>query len=77
MTSDQPPQHVRLLVLGGPRVGKTCICRRFLYKEFDKRYKPTFEDQYSKTFQLDSGRLEVDVLDTCGDNSFPAMRRSV
>ena len=67
--------HVRLLVLGGPRVGKTCICRRFLYNEFERRYRPTLEEQYSRTFQLGATRLELDVLDTCGDNSFPAMRR--
>ncbi|XP_043206757.1 ras-related protein Rap-1-like [Amphibalanus amphitrite] len=74
MTSDSA-HHVRLLVLGGPRVGKTSICRRFLYGEFETRYRPTLEEQYSRTFQLGGTRLELDVLDTCGDNSFPAMRR--
>ena len=69
--------HVRLLVLGGPRVGKTAICRRFLYGEFDERYCPTLEDQYSRTYHTGATRLRVDILDTCGDNSFPAMRRSV
>ncbi|XP_037069640.1 GTP-binding protein Di-Ras2-like [Pollicipes pollicipes] len=53
----------------------TAICRRFLHNEFDERYRPTFEEQYSRTFHLGSTRLDVDVLDTCGDNSFPAMRR--
>ncbi|XP_037073769.1 GTP-binding protein Di-Ras2-like [Pollicipes pollicipes] len=67
--------HVRLLVLGGPQVGKTCICRRFLHNEFDERYKPTLEEQYSRTYQMSGTRLRVDILDTCGDNSFPAMRR--
>ncbi|KAF0314439.1 GTP-binding protein Rhes [Amphibalanus amphitrite] len=67
--------HVRLLVLGGPRVGKTSICRRFLYGEFDERYRPTLEDQYSRSYHMGATRLRVDILDTCGDNSFPAMRR--
>ncbi|KAF0308555.1 GTP-binding protein Rhes [Amphibalanus amphitrite] len=59
----------------GRAVGKTSICRRFLYGEFETRYRPTLEEQYSRTFQLGGTRLELDVLDTCGDNSFPAMRR--
>ncbi|XP_043215388.1 ras-related protein Rap-1b-like [Amphibalanus amphitrite] len=67
--------HVRLLVLGGSRVGKTSICRRFLYGEFDERYRPTLEDQYSRSYHMGATRLRVDILDTCGDNSFPAMRR--
>ncbi|VVC27824.1 Small GTP-binding protein domain,P-loop containing nucleoside triphosphate hydrolase,Small GTPase [Cinara cedri] len=70
------PERTRLVVLGDAGVGKSAICKRFLYNSFCSKYKTTVEDLYSKEFNVGtSQQLKVDILDTCGNPQFPAMRR--
>lgn len=70
-------EHVRLVVLGGAGVGKSCIVRRFLDGTYCDRYRSTVEDLYTREFRIGGGSnaLRLDVLDTAGDQQFPAMRR--
>ncbi|CAL8141680.1 unnamed protein product [Orchesella dallaii] len=68
--------HTRLVLLGGPGVGKTAIVKRFLFNQYPEKHKPTVEDSYSHEFNVGSSiPLKVDILDTAGDFQFPAMRR--
>ncbi|XP_025206920.1 ras-related protein Rap-2b [Melanaphis sacchari] len=70
------PERTRLVVLGDAGVGKSAICKRFLYNSFCSKYKTTVEDLYSKEFNVGTTQqLKVDILDTCGNPQFPAMRR--
>ncbi|XP_025406904.1 ras-related protein Rap-1b [Sipha flava] len=70
------PERTRLVVLGDAGVGKSAICKRFLYNSFCSKYKTTVEDLYSKEFNVGTAQqLKVDILDTCGNPQFPAMRR--
>ncbi|XP_028966920.1 GTP-binding protein Rhes [Galendromus occidentalis] len=75
MPLDENEQRVRLVILGGPKVGKSCLLRKFLFNTFLDKYRPTVEDMFFKEFNLESVTLKVDFLDTAGDNQFPAMRR--
>ncbi|XP_014257536.1 GTP-binding protein Di-Ras2 isoform X2 [Cimex lectularius] len=68
-------ERTRLVVLGGPGVGKSAIVNKFLYNTFTEKYRTTVEDLHSRTFHLGQISLKVDILDTCGDLQFPAMRR--
>lgn len=68
-------ERIRLVTLGGPRVGKSAVLKRFLFNTFAEKYKPTVEDLYSKEYDFGSITLKVDILDTAGDLQFPAMRR--
>jgi len=68
-------ERIRLVALGGPKVGKSSIVKRFLFNTFTDKYKATVEDLYSKEYDFGSITLKVDVLDTAGDLQFPAMRR--
>ncbi|XP_066907816.1 GTP-binding protein Di-Ras2 isoform X2 [Halyomorpha halys] len=68
-------ERTRLVVLGGPAVGKTAIVKRFLYSTFTEKYRSTVEDLHSRQFDLGPITIKVDILDTCGDSQFPAMRR--
>ncbi|KAF7990716.1 hypothetical protein HCN44_000521 [Aphidius gifuensis] len=68
-------ERIRLVVLGGPGVGKSAIIRRLLGQGFTDRYRPTVEDLYSRECILGTLTLKVDLLDTAGDLQFPAMRR--
>ncbi|OXU25507.1 hypothetical protein TSAR_009325 [Trichomalopsis sarcophagae] len=68
-------ERIRLVVLGGASVGKSAIIRRLLGQGFSDKYRPTVEDLYSRECILGTLTLKVDLLDTAGDQQFPAMRR--
>ncbi|XP_021963060.2 GTP-binding protein Di-Ras2 [Folsomia candida] len=68
-------ERIRVVILGGPKVGKSAIVKRFLFNTFQEKYKPTVEDLYSKEYDMGPITLKVDILDTAGDQEFPAMRR--
>ncbi|KAG5677477.1 hypothetical protein PVAND_007235 [Polypedilum vanderplanki] len=68
-------ERIRLVLLGGPYVGKSCIVRRFLTKSYNDKYRPTVEDLHNREYDLGAVTLKVDILDTSGDMQFPAMRR--
>lgn len=57
------PERTRLVVLGDAGVGKSAICKRFLYNSFCSKYKTTVEDLYSKEFNVGtSHQLKVSRL---------------
>ncbi|XP_075225909.1 GTP-binding protein Di-Ras2 [Lycorma delicatula] len=68
-------ERIRLVILGGAGVGKSSIVKRFLFNSFTDRYRSTVEDLYNREFDLGPVTIKVDILDTCGDLQFPAMRR--
>ena len=77
-------ERIRIVILGGPQVGKSAIIKRFLLKTFVEKYRPTVEDLYCREFNLNEIQstlgipamtIRVDILDTAGDMQFPAMRR--
>ncbi|KAJ7305858.1 hypothetical protein JRQ81_010224 [Phrynocephalus forsythii] len=78
---------VRLVFLGAAGVGKTALIRRFLHDAFEPRHRRTVEELHVLEMDLDPEppggyrpparrlRLRLEVLDTSGSYSFPAMRR--
>jgi small GTP-binding protein len=68
-------ERLRLVFLGLSQTGKTSVIKRFLFKTFNERYKPTVEELYYREFDLGHIKLKVDIMDTAGDFAFPAMRR--
>lgn len=68
-------ERIRLVILGGQGVGKSCIVKRFLFNTYSDKYKSTVEDLYNREYDLGPVTLKVDILDTSGDMQFPAMRR--
>lgn len=57
------PERTRLVVLGDAGVGKSAICKRFLYNTFCPKYKSTVEDLYSKEFNVGTThQLKVGVI---------------
>ncbi|XP_055379914.1 GTP-binding protein Di-Ras2 isoform X2 [Condylostylus longicornis] len=68
-------ERIRLVILGGAGVGKSCIVKRFLTKTYTDKYRATVEDLYNREYDLGTVTLKVDILDTSGDMQFPAMRR--
>ncbi|XP_002735670.1 dexamethasone-induced Ras-related protein 1-like [Saccoglossus kowalevskii] len=65
----------RLVMLGTAKVGKTAIVNRFLENRFDESYTPTIEDFHRKIYKIKGEVYRLDILDTSGNNPFPAMER--
>lgn len=60
------PERNRLVVLGDAGVGKSAICKRFLYNSFCSKYKTTVEDLYTKEFSLGTAqhfKVSHNILD--------------
>ncbi|KAK5642000.1 hypothetical protein RI129_008167 [Pyrocoelia pectoralis] len=68
-------ERIRIVILGGAGVGKSCIVKRFLTNTYTDKYRSTVEDLYNREYDLGHTTLKVDILDTAGDMQFPAMRR--
>ena len=61
--------------MGAAFVGKTQILSQFLYDKFTSRYRATIEELHRGEYELpDQSSLTLDILDTSGSFSFPAMR---
>ncbi|CAM2099942.1 unnamed protein product [Caretta caretta] len=73
-----PEARVRLVLFGAAGVGKTALIRRFLQDTFEARHRRTVEELHQLELELEAGsglRLSLEILDTSGSYSFPAMRR--
>ncbi|XP_062609760.1 ras-related protein Rap-2c-like [Saccostrea cucullata] len=67
--------HYRLTIMGAAGVGKSCIISQFLYDHFINEYKETVEEFHRREYTINGRDLVLDILDTAGAHSFPAMRR--
>ncbi|KAI9513978.1 hypothetical protein NQZ68_038038 [Dissostichus eleginoides] len=67
--------HVRLVFLGAAGVGKTALIQRFLEDTFEPKHKRTVEEMHSKEYDIGGVKISVEILDTSGSYSFPAMRK--
>lgn len=67
--------QVRLVFLGAAGVGKTALIRRFLQDTFEPKHRRTVEELHSKDFDIGGVNITVEILDTSGSYSFPAMRK--
>lgn len=65
----------RVVVMGSARTGKSQIISQFLYDKYTTRYRQTIEELHRGEYELpDGSSLTLDILDTSGAFSFPAMR---
>jgi small GTP-binding protein len=65
----------RLVILGAPKVGKTSIVDWFLGQPFKDSYLPTIEDFHRKIYKIKNEIYRLDILDTSGNDPFPAMKK--
>ena len=65
----------RLVILGAPKVGKTSIVDWFLGQPFKDSYLPTIEDFHRKIYKIKNEMYRLDILDTSGNDPFPAMKK--
>ncbi|XP_061605130.1 rasd family member 4 [Phyllopteryx taeniolatus] len=67
--------NVRLVFLGAAGVGKTALIQRFLKDTFETKHRRTVEELHRKEYEVGGVKVNVNIMDTSGSYSFPAMRR--
>ena len=65
----------RFTLLGGAKSGKSSILNRFISDTFTHRYRPTIEDHVTHTIDHKGNICVCLMVDTCGSDDFPAMKR--
>jgi len=70
-------QHLfKIMIVGSPRVGKTCIRYRFCKNHYSKEYNPTAGFDFStRTLMIDGEKVKVQVWDVSGDPLYEATRK--
>ncbi|KAK4470406.1 hypothetical protein MN116_005963 [Schistosoma mekongi] len=63
--------HVfKVAMIGTGGVGKSALTLQFMYDEFVEDYEPTKADSYRKTFYVDGEQIQLDILDTAGQERY-------
>ena len=55
-------------------VGKSALTLQYMYGDFVEEYDPTSADSYRKQINLDGTEMNVDILDTAGQEDYAAVR---
>lgn len=61
-------------MVGAGGVGKSALTLQFMYEEFVEDYEPTKADSYRKTTKIHSEEVQIDILDTAGQEDYAAIR---
>ena len=64
----------RVILLGAGGVGKSALTFQFMYGEFLENYEPTKADSFRKTLILDDEEIQIDILDTAGQEDYEGIR---
>jgi len=64
----------KLIIVGYGGVGKSALTLQFVYGDFVDEYDPTSADSYRKKITLDGDEMQLDILDTAGQEEYSAMR---
>jgi Ras-related protein Ral-B len=68
--------YIKLTLVGNGGVGKSCLILQYIYNEFVEDYEPTKADAYRKTITFQGEEVNIDILDTAGQEDYPAVRDS-
>ncbi|KAM9780489.1 ras-related protein Rap-1b-like [Neosynchiropus ocellatus] len=75
MAAEEKRAEVRLVFLGAAGVGKTALIQRFLKDTFEDRHRRTVEELHREEYEVGGVKVSIDIVDTSGSYSFPAMRK--
>lgn len=64
----------KVVVFGAGAVGKSAMTLQFVKGYFITDYDPTIEDCYKRTISVDQEMVQLDILDTAGQDDFAGMR---
>jgi len=66
----------KLIVMGSGGVGKSSITARYVRGEFKELYDPTVEDSYNKDVVMDGKHIQLQILDTAGQDEYSELRET-
>jgi small GTP-binding protein len=66
----------KIVVFGAGAVGKSALTIQFVQGYFITDYDPTIEDSYKRVLAVDNDNVQLDILDTAGQDDFAPMRTS-
>jgi small GTP-binding protein len=66
----------KIVVFGSGAVGKSALTIQFVQGYFISDYDPTIEDSYKQCLAVDGETIQLDILDTSGQDDFAPMRNS-
>ena len=66
--------HQKVILLGAGGVGKSALIFQFMYDEFLENYEPTKADCFQKKVVLEHDEIQVNVLDTAGQEDYEGIR---
>jgi len=68
------PETIHIAVVGSGGIGKSALSVQYVQSLFTEDYDPTIQDNYSKTALIDGNYVDLDILDTAGQDEFTALR---
>ena len=68
------PLLQKVIMVGSGSAGKSALTLQFMYDEFVEEYEPTKADSYQKKVVLDGEEVQIDILDTAGEEDYAAIR---
>eukprot|EP01091_Cochliopodium_minus_P004854 TRINITY_DN14751_c0_g1_i1.p1 TRINITY_DN14751_c0_g1~~TRINITY_DN14751_c0_g1_i1.p1 ORF type:complete len:198 (-),score=36.77 TRINITY_DN14751_c0_g1_i1:276-869(-) len=67
--------ELKVVMMGDPGVGKSCVTFRFVANMFVDNHDPTIEDAYKKLITLeDDTTYQMEIIDTSGLEGFNSMK---
>ena len=63
-------------VMGVGGVGKSCVTNRFVINRWIEKYDPTIEESYMTNVDIDGRALQVEILDTAGQDEYAPLRET-
>lgn len=70
----QMASFLKLTLVGDGGVGKSCLILQYMYGDFVEEYEPTKADAYRRNIMLQGDEVQIDILDTAGQEDYPAVR---
>eukprot|EP01031_Cornospumella_fuschlensis_P030918 gene30918-37365_t len=67
---------IKIIVMGVGGVGKSAITQRFVIGRWVEKYDPTVEESYQTTADVDGKALQVEILDTAGQDEYTPLRET-
>eukprot|EP00349_Pseudokeronopsis_sp_Brazil_P000301 CAMPEP_0202961320 /NCGR_PEP_ID=MMETSP1396-20130829/5378_1 /ASSEMBLY_ACC=CAM_ASM_000872 /TAXON_ID= /ORGANISM="Pseudokeronopsis sp., Strain Brazil" /LENGTH=223 /DNA_ID=CAMNT_0049681053 /DNA_START=22 /DNA_END=693 /DNA_ORIENTATION=+ len=67
---------IKIIVMGVGGVGKSAITNRFVIGRWVEKYDPTVEESYQSTIDIDGRALQVEILDTAGQDEYRPLRET-
>jgi Ras-related protein Ral-A len=64
----------KVIMVGSGGVGKSALTLQYMYDEFVEDYEPTKADSYRKKAMLNGQEVQIDILDTAGQEDFAGIR---